>query len=353
MKRSDQEGLSMKWTSHPLIVLFAAGVLCCFIACTKSPESTEEKAAGGAAPSSPSEKFPLILNWFPEVEHAGFYAAQVHGLYSQAGLNVDIQPGGPNLQVVPRVASEPGSFCIANADELLQAVAQGVPAVALMAGMQDSPRCIMVHEKAGITRLEDLKNLSLAADVSLPFMQFLQKKLPLTGVTLVPYTGSVAEFLVKPDYAQQAYVISEPFVAKSKGGDPQCLMTSSLGFNPYASVLITSRDTLTRYPERVQKMVQASIQGWRQYVQEPAKTNAQIRTVNPELGEEALGYGTQSVIPLVQPVGTPAENIGTMTEARWKELLDQLVEIGILAAGAVELKTAVELKYLSAPAAVP
>ncbi len=37
----------------------------------------------------------LALNWFPEVEHGGFYAALVHGYYGDEGLEVEILPGGP------------------------------------------------------------------------------------------------------------------------------------------------------------------------------------------------------------------------------------------------------------------
>ena len=197
----------------------------------------------------------LLLNWFPEMEHGGFYAAQAAGLYRAAGLEVDIQPGGPNAPVLPRVAAQQVTFGVVNADELLLGLAQGVPVVAVMASMQSSPRCIMVHEKSGISRLEDLKDLTLAADISLPWFQYLSKRVPLTGVTTVPYSGSIAGFLVNDRYAQQAYVISEPFVARQKGGDPKCLMTSALGFDPYATVLVTHRDVVAKRPESAGKRI--------------------------------------------------------------------------------------------------
>ena len=39
----------------------------------------------------------LQLNWFPEAEHGGYYAALVRGYYRDAGLDVKILPGGPNI----------------------------------------------------------------------------------------------------------------------------------------------------------------------------------------------------------------------------------------------------------------
>ena len=41
-----------------------------------------------------STKVKLLLNWYPEAEHGGFYAALVHGIYEKHGLDVDILPGG-------------------------------------------------------------------------------------------------------------------------------------------------------------------------------------------------------------------------------------------------------------------
>ena len=35
----------------------------------------------------------LQLNWFPEAEHGGYYAALVHGFFADEGLDVEIIPG--------------------------------------------------------------------------------------------------------------------------------------------------------------------------------------------------------------------------------------------------------------------
>ena len=61
----------------------------------------------------------LQLNWFPEVEHGGFYAALVHGDYRAAGLDVKILPGGPETPVVQQVARRAATFGVVNADNVL------------------------------------------------------------------------------------------------------------------------------------------------------------------------------------------------------------------------------------------
>ena len=66
----------------------------------------------------------LALNWFPEAEHGGFYAALVHGYYQKRGLQVEILGGGPDAPVIQRVATRAVEFGITNADDVLNVRAQ-------------------------------------------------------------------------------------------------------------------------------------------------------------------------------------------------------------------------------------
>ncbi len=91
----------------------------------------------------------LALNWFPEVEHGGFFAADVHGFFRDEGLEVEIQSGGPGAPVIQQVATQRCDFAVANADQVLLGRDQGAQVVAVMAAMQNSPHCIMVHQRGG------------------------------------------------------------------------------------------------------------------------------------------------------------------------------------------------------------
>ncbi len=61
----------------------------------------------------------LALNWFPEAEHGGYYAALVNGYFKEEGLDVEIQPGGPGVPIIQNVATKRVMFGIANADQVL------------------------------------------------------------------------------------------------------------------------------------------------------------------------------------------------------------------------------------------
>ncbi len=52
----------------------------------------------------------LTLDWFPEPEHGGLYAAQLAGDYAAAGLDVEIVGGRPDAPVIPQVAAGRSTF---------------------------------------------------------------------------------------------------------------------------------------------------------------------------------------------------------------------------------------------------
>ncbi|HPK03732.1 MAG TPA: ABC transporter substrate-binding protein, partial [Candidatus Sumerlaeota bacterium] len=317
------------------------------IACGESPPSTDAGRASDDAPATPTVT--LALNWFPEAEHGGYYAMKADRLDAAEGLNVVIKPGGPGNSPIPLVVTGQADYAVCNADDVLLARAQGADVVALMAPLQVSPRCIMVHADSAIERLEDLRDVTLAMNAGKPFAAWLQARVPLDGVQVVPYSGGVAPFLLDPRYAQQAYVFSEPYLAQQQGASVRSLMLPDIGFNPYTSVLITTAARLAADEAQAAAMVRAAVAGWRRYLEQPAPANALIHAANPEMSLEILQYGADVLRDLVQPASLPAEQIGTMTPQRWAELTGQLEELQLLPAGAVNAEDAYTLRFLPQP----
>ena len=317
-----------------------------------APPVTPSSAANVSSTDKPKlVDVGLALNWYPEAEQGGFYAAVVHGYFAEEGLKVTIRPGGPGVRVVADVASGAVTFGVDNADKLLTWRAQQADAVAVMSPIQDSPRCIMVHKKSGLTKLEDLatkRPLTLAINADQPFALYLKKRVDLTDVQIVKYPGNVVQFLIEPDYGQQAYSFSEPFQTQQKEGDPHCLMLSDLGFNTYTSMLIAQREMIDKQPELVAKMTRACVRGWRKYLAEPEATNKHIHEQNPEMGLDVLEFGVAALKPLCLPEGFAAERLGEMTAERWQTLTDQMVEIGSIKPGAVVAGEAFTTRFLTA-----
>lgn len=301
--------------------------------------SCSPKAPENAAPNT-KEKISLALNWYAETEHGGYLAAKAEKIYEANELNVTVIPGGPDVPVIQRVASGDVDFGIANADEVLLARAQKVPVVALMAPIQHTPLCIMVHEDSDITSLKDLKDIKLAITPTSPQALYLGKTLSLAGVMIVPYGGSVAPFLADSKSAQQGYIFSEPFVAHEKGGQVRCLMISEIGYDPYTSLLISNEMTLKERPELVKKMVRATITGWRRYLASSESADKLILELNPQMNDKILKYGFDVLKPMVLDEVAQKNGIGTMTLERWQTLLSQLVQLGLIPPNAIKAEEA-------------
>lgn len=308
----------------------------------------DDKPAGGGGAGTPAEprKVSLVLNWFPEAEHGGFYTALHEGYYRDAGLDVTIVPGGVSVPVVPLVISGRHEFGVTNADSVIVGRAGGADVVSLMAPLQISPRCIMVHEESGITGFEQLRNMKVAINPNDSFSAFLQKKYPLEGVQVVPYTGNVATFLADKTFAQQGYNISEPFAAREQGAKPRVLMLADAGYNPYTSLLIVDRDFLEANRDLSRRMVEASLKGWKKYLESPEATNAEISKLNPQMSLAMLKFGAEELKPMVAPEGVA---VGSMTSERWQELLRTLEDLGTVETGKVSAADCFTTEFLTAP----
>jgi NitT/TauT family transport system substrate-binding protein len=288
----------------------------------------------------------LQLNWYPEAEHGGFYAALENGFFRDEGLDVEILRGGAEVPVVQKVATGQADFGIENADRILLMRAQEADVVAVLAPMQTSPRCLLVHESANIATFADMGGVTIAMNAGEPFAQFLLRNVLPKDVRVVPYSGGVSHFLRDEKNAQQGYNFSEPFLAKEQGSDPHVLLVANAGFNPYTSCLFTRTDFADRRPEIVRKMVSASIRGWKEYLAHPNATNVAIHNENPEMSLDMLAFGAEAMRPLCIPQGEEPEPFGRMTEARWQTLAEEMIDAEVLDADTVDPRKAFRTEFL-------
>lgn len=329
-------------------LLLLAGLCCAPAGCRPAGTSatTQDGPASSNTVAQKPEEVELALNWFPEAEHGGYFAALVHGYYKEAGLSVKILPGGASSAVPQRVASRRVTFGIENADRVLLARAQEADVVALMAPLQKSPRAIMVHAASKFQKIDELADVTLAVNSGATWVAWLKNKNLLKNVRMVPYSGNVAQFLVNENYAQQAYVFSEPFVAEKKGAAVRCLLVAETGYNPYTSQLIASGEIIKNRPETVRKFVAASVRGWQTYLEKPEETNRYIHEINPEMGLDILAFGVKALRPLCVDGLHGPDQLGQMSASRWKSMAEQLIEADVLPASGGDSSRAFTNEFL-------
>jgi NitT/TauT family transport system substrate-binding protein len=304
-----------------LTVYFAAG-------CAKKSQSSSGAADAGA-PAQTALK--LALDWVPEPEFGGFYAARETGAYKRHGILIEIQGGGAGVPVLQMVATGRADFGTVGADELITARARGADLVALFAVFQTSPQGIMVHASRKLQKLEDaFHSGTLALETGKAYAAYLKKKFAWDGVKVVPYDGGVAHFLADSNFGQQCYVTSEPIAARQKGADPAVFLIADAGFNPYATVVVTRRELLQKSPGLVKEFVLATREGWRDYLDHPEATNALLGKLNSALDAATLSAAAEAQRPLIETDDSKQHGLGSMRQARWQTLADQLLDLKFL-----------------------
>src|ERR1700744_5545497 len=234
------------------------------------PALAQDKAddKGGAPVPGTLDKVSFGTNWVAEAEHGGFFQAVADGTYKKYGLDVTIVPGGPNENNrMLLIAGKIDFFMTANTLMAFDAVANKVPVVSVASIFPKDPRVFMTHHEAKITKLEELKPLTLfvSKEGITSYFQWLKSEYGFSETNVRPYTFNPQPFIASPQSAMQGYVTSEPFaVEKAAGFKPGVLLLADYGFNTYSTLIETRQDVIEKKPDLVQRFVDASVIGWYQ-----------------------------------------------------------------------------------------
>jgi NitT/TauT family transport system substrate-binding protein len=302
--------------------------------------------SGGETTPDGKTKVRLQLNWVPEPEFGGFYAAEINGYFAEEGLAVEIVKGSAGVPAPQLTAAGKVEFGIVGGDQVVALRAQGAPLVALYASFQTFPRSIAVHAESPHTDLTALwrSDARLALEPGLPFARWLGLALGPRGGEVVPATGGLAGFIGDQTLGQAVFAFAEPVELEARGIQVRVFDVAATGYNPYTAVLATSDTYLAANPAVVEKFVRATRRGWAAYLANPGPTNAVMAPMNPAMSQTAMDRSAALARPYLlgetaAAAGTgaltaaQAAALGRMTAARWQTLTEQLTRMGVVEAG--------------------
>lgn len=273
----------------------------------------------------------LALNWKPEPQFGGFYAAQEQGHFRKNNLDVNIVEGGSGTPTIQMLQAGKVDYAIVSADEVVIAHARGAGnIVAVFATYQTNPQGIMTHAARGFGSIEEVLRSDgvLLWQAGLPYAQYFKKKYSPLKVATAPYLGGIGNFQNDPTLSQQCFVTSEPLTATAAGLQVKTFLVADSGYNPYTAVLVTRRDRWEQAPAEVKSMVAAVRSGWEDYLRDPAPTNALMLGLNKAMSAQTFAQSAQAQYALIRTADT--QRLGEMTLARWQTLSDQLLEINVI-----------------------
>jgi NitT/TauT family transport system substrate-binding protein len=233
--------------------------------------------AGGAAHAA--DEVTLQLKWVTQAQFAGYYVAEEKGFYDEVGLDVTINPGGPDI-APPQVIAGGGADVIVDwMPSALASREKGVPIVNIAQPFKRSGMMLTCLKETGITEPEDFRGKTLGVwffGNEYPFLSWMSQ----LGI---PTDGSDEGVTV----VKQGFNV-DPLLQKQA----DCI--STMTYNEYwqvidagipAEELITFKYEDAAFVDVMARFVKATMKGW-DYAREHPDEAAEIVLENDATGAQ-------------------------------------------------------------------
>ena len=297
-------------------------------------------------------------NWVAQAEHGGYYQALADGTYEACGLDVTIQPGGP--QVNNRALMMAGRIDFVMGGNLLftfNAVKEEIPSRVIAAHFQKEPQVLMTHPGAvgSFEEIRDLEELIIGDAGFVSYFQWLMTDYGFRAENRVPYTFNPAPFIANERSAQQGYITSEPFAVEREGGFvPELFLLADYGFSTYSTTVETMQSTIDEMPEAVTCFVEGSSIGWANFLYGDNSAALElIKADNPDMSDEQLAFSIEKMkeYGIVDSGDALELGIGAMTDEKIRDFYDKMVAAGVVDAG-IDISQSYTLEFSNTGAAL-
>jgi NitT/TauT family transport system substrate-binding protein len=125
-----------------------------------------------------ADKVVLQLKWVTQAQFAGYYVAKEKGYYDEAGLDVEIKPGGPDIAPEQVIAGGGADVIVDWMPAALAAREKGVKLVNIAQPFKRSGMELTCRKETGITKPDDFKGKTLGVwffGNEYPFLSWMSK----------------------------------------------------------------------------------------------------------------------------------------------------------------------------------
>jgi NitT/TauT family transport system substrate-binding protein len=288
--------------------------------------------AASLAPAQATDKVTILTNWFAQAEHGGFYQAKATGLYEKAGLDVAIKMGGPQVNSSQLLLAGDADFMMGYDIQVLKGREQNLPLVTVASSFQFDLQGIMTHDDVADLAALKGRPILIAGSSRTTFWPWLRAKYGYTDDQIRPYTFNLQPFFADKTVAQQAYPSSEPYQAEQQNEKAKFFLLADGGYPPYGSTIVTTEKMIAEKPDVVARFVKASLEGWRDYMKDPAPGNALIKADNDKMTDGQLAFAIEKMktMKAIDRGDAATLGVGIITADRYEKIYDFLVTGGLL-----------------------
>jgi putative hydroxymethylpyrimidine transport system substrate-binding protein len=285
----------------------------------------EKEEPGAGASGGRAEPFRVMLDYFPNADHAGIYAAQEAGEYRRAGLDVDIQaPPDPSAPLKLLQAGR-ADVAISYEPELLLARDKDTDLVSVGALVQKPLTSLMSLPKARVRGPQDLRGKRVGT-AGIPYQTaYLDTILGKAGVDPASVTETNVGFNLVPamrsgrvDATLGAFWNYEGVQLRRQGSDPRILRMEQLGVPTYAELIFVARreDLDEAGASRIRRFLQATARGHELLRTRPEAGLDGLLAADPGLDRGLQAAAVQATLPVFFPT-EPEKPFGWQDPDEW------------------------------------
>lgn len=291
-------------------------------ACGDTPQSDQPDTA------QPQDNTPitLVLDWTPNTNHTGIYAAIDQGYFAEAGLDVQvIQPPDDGAELL--VGSGRAQFGISFQDTMAPALIGDtpLPITAVAAILQHNTSGILSRAGEGLDTPKGLEEHRYVTS-NLPVEQAILRQVMAADGGSLDQVEQIPSIITDEVSALQSQSVDAIWVFYGWAGmacEVAGLETDYFAFadidpvfDYYTPVLIANNDYLTEYPNTARAFLEALAKGYTFAIQHPREAADLLMKAAPELAANAeLIYASQDY--LAGQYQADAAQWGVIDENRW------------------------------------
>jgi ABC-type nitrate/sulfonate/bicarbonate transport system substrate-binding protein len=261
----------------------------------------------------------LQLSWLHSVQFGGSYIARHRGYWNDLGLNVALNPGGPNAPVEPPVVSGQALVGISAADYTAAAVEQGAPFRILAVAMQKNPFVIASLPGNPVNEPADMMGKRIG--MPLANMPVLQALCTINGVDIdaievVPTQYDAAPLVSGQVECLLCWETDLPVAMAIRGVDSVTMLMADFGYSVHSQTYIATDEAIANRRADLVALLKGEVMGWNDYLADPAAAAALTIEMYPDQG---LDLPTQEMqaerqVPLMFSDLTEEHGFGWFTE---------------------------------------
>jgi len=298
--------------------LTAAMLAVCALALTACGEKDDALGPDG------TKEIELMLDYFPNADHAGIYAAEAGGHFKRAGLDVKIRQPADPAAPIKQVAAGRVDLAISYAPEVLRARDEGLAVTAVAAVVREPLTSIISLPSANISSPKDLEGKTVGTagiDYQSAYLRTILLEAGVDPKTVkernVGFGLSPALLTKRVDAILGGFWNYEGTDLRLRKREPQIIRVDDAGVPPYDElVLVANEDALERDGERIRAFVGALGRGTEELRDDPGEAIDGLLEANSELDPALQRKVVDVTLPLFLPKrGKP---FGYQDEQRWQ-----------------------------------